>query len=98
MLNRKIAGRKPRFLDRKRYREPPTVFAHHVEEQQEEGSQDLRLKFVKSPESQTWKAPGSSSQEEIRFSDPNENRPKVFGLHLRKDVPKLVKKCQGKCG
>ena len=69
-----------------------------MEEQQEEGSQDLRLKFVKSPESQTWKASGNSSQEEIRFNDPNEKRPKVFELHLRKDAPKLAKKCQGKCG
>ena len=68
-----------------------------MEEQQKEGSQDLRLKFVKSPASQTWKALGSSSQEEIRFSDPNEKRPKVFELHLRKGVPKLVKKCQRNC-
>ena len=69
-----------------------------VKEQQEEGSQDLRLKFVQSPETQTWKASGSSSQEEIRFSHPNEKRPKVFELYLRKDVLKLVKECQGKCG
>ena len=94
----KNAYRKPGFLNRKRYREPPTVFVDRKEEQQEEGSQDLRLKFIQSPKSQTWKALGSSSQEEIRFSDPNEKRPKVFELHLRKDVPKLVKKCQGKCG
>ena len=94
----KNAGKKPVFLNRKRYREPPTVFVEHLEEQQEEVSQDLRLKFVKSSESQTWKAWGSSSQEEIRFSGSNEKRPKIFELHLRKDVPKLVKKCQGKCG
>ena len=92
------AGRKPGFLNQKKYREPPTVFVDRVEEQQEKGSQELRLKFAKSPESQTWKASGSSSQEEIRFSDPNKKRPKVFELHLQKDVPKLVKKCQGKCG
>ena len=42
----KNAGRKPRFLNRKRYREPPTVFVDRVGEQHEEGSQDLRLKFV----------------------------------------------------
>ena len=33
------AGRKPGFLNRKRYREPPTVSVDCVEEQQEEGSQ-----------------------------------------------------------
>ena len=69
-----------------------------MEEQQEEGSQDFRLKFVKSPESQTWKALGNSSQEEIRLSDSSEKRPQVFELHLWKDVSKLVKKCQGKFG
>ena len=47
----KYAGRKPGFLNQKRYIEPPTVFLNHVEEQQEEGSQDLLLKLVKSPES-----------------------------------------------
>ena len=69
-----------------------------MEEQQEEGLQDLRLKFVKSLASQTWKASGSSSQEEIRFSDPNEKRTKVFERYPQKDVPKLVKKCLRKCG
>ena len=58
----KNAGRKPVFLNRKRHKEPTTVFVDCVEEHQEEGSQDLRLKFVKSPLSQTWKASGSSSQ------------------------------------
>ena len=89
-------GRKPGFSNWKIYREPPTVFVDRVEEQQEEGSQDLRLKFVKSPESQIRKASGSSNEDEIRFSDPNEKRPKVFEVHLQKDVPKLVKKCQEK--
>ena len=69
------AGRKPGFLNRKRYREPSTVFVDRAEEQQDEGSQDLRLKFVQSPESQTWKTSGSSSQEQIRFRDLNEKRP-----------------------
>ena len=39
----KRAGRKPGFLNGKRYREPPTFFVDSVEEQQDEGSQDLRL-------------------------------------------------------
>ena len=39
----KNAGRKPGFLNGKRYREPPTFFVDSVEEQQDEGSQDLRL-------------------------------------------------------
>ena len=94
----KNAGRKSGFLNQKRYKERLTVFVDRVEKQQEEGLQDLHLKFVHSPESQTWKASGSSSQEKIRFSDPIEKRPKVFELHLWKGVPKLVKKCQGKCG
>ena len=59
----KNAGKKPGFLNQKRYREPPTVFLDRVEEQKEEGSKDLHLKFVKSPESETWKALASSIQE-----------------------------------
>ena len=59
----KNAGKKPGFLNQKRYREPPTVFLDCVEEQKEEGSKDLHLKFVKSPESETWKALASSIQE-----------------------------------
>ena len=85
------------FLNRERHGEPPTAFADHMEEQEQEGCQYLRLKFAKSPENRTSKTSGSSSQEEIRFRDPNEKRPKVFELHLRKDIPKLVKKCQRKC-
>ena len=34
-----------------------------MDEQNEEGSKDLHLKFVKSPESETWKALASSIQE-----------------------------------
>ena len=94
----KNAGRKHGFLNRNGYRETATVFVNCVKEQQEESLQDFCLKFVKSPESQTWKALGSSSKEEIRFSDPSEKSPKVFELHLRKDTPKLLIKCQGKCG
>ena len=61
-----------------------------MEEQQEEGLQYLRLKFVQSPESQTWTASVSSSQEEIRFNDPSEKRPKVFELHPCKEVSRKV--------
>ena len=73
-------------MNRKRYREPPTAFVDRVKEQQEEGLQDLHLKHL------------PDFPEEIRLSGPNERRPKVFELRLRQDIPKLVKKCQGKCG
>lgn len=86
------------MLIQRRYREQPTIFVDHVKEQQEERSQNLRLKFVNSPESQIWKASSHSIQHEISFCYPNEKPPKVFEIHLVKDVPKLVKKCQGKCG
>ena len=33
-----------------------------------------------------------------RFQDPDQEQGKAFELHLRKDLPKLVKKCQGQCG
>ena len=68
-----------------------------MDEQQEEGSQDLRLKFARSIERQTWKALGSSSREKIRSSDPNEKRLKCLSYIYESYVPKLVKTCQGKC-
>ena len=96
-LKSKNDGRKPGFLNRKRYRAPTTVFVDRVDKQQEEGSQDLRLKSVRSLERQTWKALGSSSREKIRSSDPNEKRPRYLSYIYERYVPKLVKKCQGKC-
>ena len=32
------------------------------------------------------------------FADPERNGKKKFALYLRKDVPRLVQRCQGNCG
>ena len=34
----------------------------------------------------------------LRFPDPRQVLEKAFELHLRKDLPGLIKKCQGMCG
>ena len=34
----------------------------------------------------------------MRFADPDMNLKKRFELRLRKDVPRLVHRCQGNCG
>ena len=34
----------------------------------------------------------------IRLADPREEPPKVFGLHLRTNLPRSVSRCRGNCG
>ena len=34
----------------------------------------------------------------MRFADLDMNLKKTLGLHLQKDVPRLVQRCQGNCG
>ena len=65
--------------------------------QRDEG---IRLRISKSPESNTWRSAEAQNQGEIsmRFADPDMNLKKRFELHLRKDVPRLVHRCQGNCG
>jgi len=43
--------------------------------------------------------PSAVPEESSRFQDPREaEQEKKFELHFRKDLPRLVKKCQGLCG
>ena len=37
-------------------------------------------------------------EEPFRLNDPDSLQPKLFQLHLQKDVPAVVRKCQGNCG
>ena len=46
----------------------------------------------KSPETTT--APSSA----ISFNDPRKKPEQEYSLHLRKNLPKLISKCQGRCG
>ena len=47
----------------------------------------------KSPEAATT-APSRS----ISFADPRKKPKQEYSLHLRKNLPKLISKCQGRCG
>ena len=38
------------------------------------------------------------NEHSLRFSDPHQVPEKVFELHSRKDLPRLIKKCQAVCG
>ena len=38
------------------------------------------------------------NEQSLRFSDPHQVPEKVFELHSRKDLPRLIKKCQAVCG
>ena len=39
-----------------------------------------------------------SATDDMRFSDPREVQEKKFELHFPKDLPRIIKKCQGMCG
>ena len=91
------AGRKPNFTPRSRVREAPQILVDRQRDQRDEG---IRLRISNSPKSTTWRSTEAQNQGEgsIRFADPDRNRKKTFELHLRKDVPRLVQRCQGNCG
>ena len=83
------AGLKPNFTPRLQVRETPQVLVDRQRDQRNEG---IPLRISKSSESYTWRST------EARLADPNRNRKTTFELHLRKDVPRLVQRCQRNCG
>ena len=98
MYGQKNAGRKPNCHQRSRRPQEPDLLVDRLENGNEE-EEGIRLTISKSPSSNTWHASASQSQaQSLRFQDPDQEQGKAFELHLRKDLPKLVKKCQGQCG
>ena len=78
-------------------REAPQVLIDWQRDQRDEG---IQLRICKSPKSNTWRSTEAQNQGEssMRFVDPDMNLKKTFELHLMKDVPRLVQRCQGNCG
>ena len=91
------AGCKPNFTPRSRVREAPQVLVGRQRDQRDQG---IRLRISNSPESNTWRSTEvqNQGQSSMRFADPDRNRKKTLELNLRKDVPRLVQRCQGNCG
>ena len=82
----KNAGQKPDNSTRERHKDHPEIF-NRIEENEE------------------IHPAGSSSVSQVedvdqglRFPNPRQVLEKAFELHLRKDLPGLIKKCQGMCG
>ena len=91
------AGHKPNCTPTSRVREAPQALVDQQRDQRDEG---IRLRISKSPESNTWRSAEVQNQREssTRFADPDMNLKRRFELHLRKDLPRLVHRCQGNCG
>ena len=81
----KNAGRKANFQKRQRRDEVPTIIIDRLNEQNQQ-------KEVNSEPS------SSEDTVAIRFADPRKVPEKQFELHLRNDLPRSIKKCQGMCG
>ena len=97
MMGTSNAQRKPNFTPILRVREAPQVLVDRQRDQRDEG---IRLRISKSPESNTCRSTEAQKQGEssMRFCDPDRNRQKTFELYLRKDVLRMVQRCQGNCG
>lgn len=94
----KNVGRKPGAENRIR-NENPTVIVDRIEEQRESSNDNTRLhpeepSSTDSSISQTNDGEGTA----LRFADPRLEPEKQFELYFRKDLPRLIKKCQGMCG
>ena len=69
--------------------------------QETSGSREnIRPYISKSPATNEWKSSPSEieNSNNIRFPDPCNDQPKIFELHMKKDLSKLVKRYQGNCG
>ena len=55
------------------------------------------MKISKVPGSKGWESTTSQSSQ-MQINNPDAEVPKSFELHLRKDVPLTVQRCQGNCG
>ena len=91
------AGHKPNCTPISRVREAPQALVDQQRDQRDEG---IRLRISKSPESNTWRSAEVQNQREssTRSADPDMNLKKRFELHLWKDLPRLVHRCQRNCG
>ena len=95
-------GRKPGSIIRRRKKQPTQVLVDRIQNSQEtSGSrEDICLHISKSPSTNEWRFSPSETENSnnIRFPDPCNDQPKIFELHMKKDLSKLVKRCQGNCG
>ena len=96
------AGRKPGSIIRRRKEQPTQVLVDRIQNTQEtSGSREnIRLHITKSPATYEWRSSPSETENSnnIRFPDPCNDQLKIFELHMKKDLSKLVKTCQGNCG
>ena len=84
--NPKNAGRKPGYSTPERHEDPAVIF-NKIKEDEE----------IHPARSSSMSQPDDVEQG-LRFPHPRQVTDKAFELHLGKDLPRLIKKCQGMCG
>ena len=89
----KNVGRKPSFQQRDRAQKPDVIIDRIENQSQSLASCD------DSPSCSTSTTDNVNNYlDSVRFMDPRKEPETQFELHFRKDLPRLVTKCQGQCG
>ena len=98
----KTAGTKTSFRIKQKALAPEITKDHLVPSSKRQARDDYLNAPLQARESahsgETLSSTQPSSQNSTRFADPREKSQKVFELYLRKNVPRSVRKCQGRCG
>lgn len=91
-------GRKQGFSERRR-NEEANVIVDRIDEFNTSSTEHENSTINAGPSNcDVSQSAAENSQIHLRFSDPRIDPEKQFELHFRKDLPRLIKKCQGMCG
>ena len=88
------AGRNPGSVIRRRKEQSTQVLVDRIQNSQQtsDSRENMRLHISKSPATNEWRSLPSETENSnnIRFPDPCNDQPKIFELHMKKDLSKLV--------
>ena len=88
------AGRKPASIIRRRKEQSPQVLVDRIQNSQEtsDSRENVRLHISISTATNEWRSSPSETgnSNNIRFPDSCNDQPKIFELHRKKDLSKLV--------
>ena len=108
----KKSGRKPSYQPKTKSVDPEIIrdrITNMFEETEENSDlpssknviQNDDIPEIEEPQTVTVEEQNQTQLEdisEVRFADPREPPKKTFELHMRKNLPRSVKRCQGRCG
>ena len=87
-------GRNPGSVIRRRKEQSTQVLVDRIQNSQQtsDSRENMRLHISKSPATNEWRSSPSETENSsnIRFPDPCNDQTKIFELHMKKDLSKLV--------